>query len=121
MAGGAAVLATKEARRTDNALSVFTSFSLFGFLISGMILLVNPAPSGATWIGWKTLDGHGWMILLIMGLVAMTAQLLFTQGYGYTSLATGTLLSLLVPVVTAFLGWLLLKESLTPHFMIGTF
>ena len=33
--GGAAVLAIKRSRHTDTALSVFTSFTLFGFVFSG--------------------------------------------------------------------------------------
>lgn len=120
MAAGAAVLAVKEARRTDNALTVFTSFSLFGFLIAGFFLLAGVFWTGLDWMGWKAVDGKGWEALVVMGLIAMAAQLLFTQGYGYASLAVGTLLSLLVPVLTAFFGWALLGESLTSHFMLGT-
>ncbi len=120
MTAGAAVLAPKEARRTDNALTVFASFSLFGFLISGFFLLAGPWMGKASWMAWRGLEAPGSAVLLAMGLTAMTAQLLFTQGYGYASLAAGTLLSLLVPVVTAFFGWVLLGESLTPPFMLGT-
>jgi drug/metabolite transporter (DMT)-like permease len=50
----------------------------------------------------------------------MLAQVLFTHGYGYTSLAAGALLSLLVPVFTALFGLAFLSEALTPHFVLGT-
>ncbi len=114
---GAAVAATREARRTDNALTVFGSFTFFGFLISGLFLLFGP--SGG-FNHWTPLTTGGWEILLAMGACAMGAQLLFTQGYGYTSLAMGTLLSLTVPVLAALFGLLFLNEPLTPHFILGT-
>jgi drug/metabolite transporter (DMT)-like permease len=120
MTGGAAVLAIKEARRTDNALSVFSSFSIFGFAIAGVFLWWGPALGMESLAAWHPLDGRGWITLLCMALVGMLAQILFTHGYGYTSLAAGALLSLLVPVFTALFGLVLLDEALTPHFILGT-
>lgn len=119
MAAGASVLAVKEARRTDNALSIFASFSWFGFLIAGggLLLLPHLGFSHADWTG-LSLQGGG--LLALMGFLAMAAQMLFTYGYGYVSLAAGSLLSLLVPVLTAFFSWEVLKEPLTPHFILGT-
>lgn len=118
---GAAVVAIKEARRTDNALTIFASFTFFGLLISGLLLgagpCLGPAASLAQWI---IPHGMGWVVLLGMGACSMAAQLLFTEGYGYTSLAMGTLLSLIVPVLTALFGLVLLGEPLTPHFLLGT-
>ena len=46
-------------------------------------------------------------------------QLLFTHGYAYTSLALGTLLALLVPVLASLGGWIFFGETLTPHFLAG--
>jgi drug/metabolite transporter (DMT)-like permease len=119
---GAATLAVKEARKTDDSLSVFGSFTFFGLLISMLLLGAGPllGPSAAPLLGWNPLTGEGWVILLAMGAVSMTAQLLFTEGFGYASLHTGTLLSLLVPVGAALLGLLFLGEPLTPHFLLGT-
>lgn len=123
MAAGGGVAAIKVARKTDNALTVFGSFTLFGFLFAGMGLLFFPFLGGFfTNLGrFQPLDGTGFWILLIMGLCAMGAQLLFTHGYGYTSFSMGTLLSLITPILAAFLGWVLLGEPLTPHFILGTF
>jgi drug/metabolite transporter (DMT)-like permease len=120
MTSGAAVLSVKEARRTDNALSVFTSFSIFGFIIAGLFLWWGPALGMDVLAAWHPLDGKGWLLLLSMGLVGMLAQVLFTHGYGYTSLAVGALFSLLVPVFAALFGLVLLGEGLTPHFVLGT-
>ncbi len=118
---GAATLAVKEARKTDDSLSVFGSFTFFGLLISIFLLGAGSlGPSAAPLLGWSAMTSEGWVILLAMGAVSMAAQLLFTEGFGYASLSTGTLLSLLVPVGAALLGHLFLGESLTPHFLLGT-
>ncbi len=87
---GAAVLSIKEARRTDNALSVFTSFSFFGFITAGLFLWWGPALGMDVLAAWHALDCRGWITLLCMGMIGMSAQVLFTHGYGYTSLAVGS-------------------------------
>lgn len=120
MMGGAAVLAIKEARRKDNALTTFCSFSLFGFITAGLMLVLGPHLGMAHMSGWTPLDGKGWLVLLIMGLLAMIAQLFYTHGYGFTRLADGALLSLLVPVLAGLFAVLFLKETLAPHFILGT-
>lgn len=120
--GGAGVLSTKEARRTDNALSVFGSFTFFGLLISGFLLACGGNLPGMdpNLIHWTALEGKGLWVLCFMGALAMSAQLLYTQGLGLASLAMGTLLAQSVPVLAALGGWLLLGEPLTPHFVLGT-
>ena len=123
-AAGASVVAIKEARRTDNALSIFSSFSLFGFVFAGAFLALAaaaPAPGFLPSLGhWTGVSGSGWGLLAFMGLLGMSAQLLLTQSLGFLSLARGTLLSLLVPIGAAIFGLLLLGEALTPHFLAGT-
>jgi drug/metabolite transporter (DMT)-like permease len=124
-AAGASVVAIKEARRTDNALSIFSSFSLFGFVFAGAFLglaALTPAMSPVLpALGhWAKVSGGGWGLLALLGLLGMTAQLLLTQSLGFLSLPMGTLLSLLVPIGAVILGLLLLGEALTPHFLGGT-
>ena len=119
---GAGVASIKVARKTDNALTVFGSFSLFGLLTAVLGLCLTPflgdsfAPLGR----WNPIDGKGIWLLMAMGACAMGAQLLFTHGYKYASLAMGTLLSLITPVLAALFGWWILGEPLTPHFVLGT-
>ncbi len=117
--GGAGVLSAKEARRTDNALSVFGSFTFFGLGITALILLAGKAAAGPL-THWTAVDGRGAAILCLMGALGMAAQLLYTQGLGHASLAMGTLLAQSVPVLAALFGWVLLGEALTPHFILGT-
>jgi len=119
------VVAIKEARRTDNALTIFTSFTLFGFLFAGAFLALAAAAPGMSAsvesLGhWNPIAGQGWILLSVMGFFAMSAQLLLTQSMGFLTLPMGTLLSLLVPIGAAFFGLLILGESLTPHFLLGT-
>lgn len=117
-----AILANKEARATDNSLTVFGSFSVFGLLLSGAWLLVAfavPAFAGGNVADWHSPHGAGWTALLVMAMVSTAAQLFFTQGYGYTSIAIGTLLSLSTPVFAAVFSRLLLGEQFTPHFVMG--
>jgi drug/metabolite transporter (DMT)-like permease len=120
MTGGAAVYAIKEARRTDNALSTFGSFALGGWVFAGLALIVGPMLGLPELSRWTPIGPRGLMILMVMGVVSMAGQLLFTQGYGYTSLAMGTLLSLLVPILATIFGWLLLGEVLTRGMLVGT-
>jgi len=119
--GGAAVLAIQRSRRTDTALSVFGSFTLFGFLLSGAALLWGDSfGSSMTYLSqWTAPDFRGFIVLLGVGASAMIAQLLFSEAIGYISLALGTLLTLSVPVLAALFGWAFLKEPLTPHFVTG--
>ena len=119
--GGAAVLAIQRSRRTDTALSVFGSFTLFGFLLSGAALLWGGSVgSSMNYLSqWTTPDFQGFSILLGVGASAMIAQMLFSEAIGHISLALGTLLTLSVPVLAALFGCAFLKEPLTPHFVTG--
>lgn len=118
--GGAGVLSAKEARRTDNALSVFGSFTFFGLGLTALLLVSGKAAGVETLTHWTEVDGRGLGLLCLMGALGMAAQLFYTQGLGHASLAMGTLLAQLVPVLAAFFGWAVLGEGLTPHFILGT-
>ncbi|MGH7740063.1 MAG: DMT family transporter [bacterium] len=121
---GASVVALKEARRSDNALSIFSSFTFFGFVFTGIFLGLAAAPNAPALLKtlgtWNMVSGWGWILLVFMGLLGMMGQLLLTQALGFLSLAMGTLLALLVPIGAAVFGLLILREPLTPHFLAGT-
>jgi drug/metabolite transporter (DMT)-like permease len=119
--GGAAVLAIKRSRYTDTALSVFTSFTLFGFVLSGFFLLWGGTIGSSVnnLNQWTAPDLQGYLILLTVGASAMIAQMFFSEAIGHISLALGTLLTLSVPVLAALFGWIFLQEPLTSHFLLG--
>lgn len=111
--GGVAVLSIKELRKTDNALTIFASFSVFG-LLGGLCLLPQAgALPATTHVSWD------WLLLLGVGLISVLGQFLFTHGYRDTSIELGTVLALLVPVVAALCGWLWLGEALTRAELVG--
>jgi drug/metabolite transporter (DMT)-like permease len=121
LTGGAAVLAMKECRKTDTALTVFSSFTIFSLVLSGALLVGGDFWGSAlghasTWI---MPDAQGLLILLGIGAVSMIAQMLFTQAIGHASLALSTLFTLSVPVLAALFGWIFLQEPLTSHFLAG--
>lgn len=115
--GGAAVLTIKEARKTDNALSVFASFSFIGLLLSS--LLVAAQSGGVSGMAALLGNESALKVLLLMGTLSTIGQLIFTQGYGHVSIALGTVMSLSVPLFATLGGWLLLGETITPRFLLG--
>jgi drug/metabolite transporter (DMT)-like permease len=123
--GGAAILFMKEARKTDNALSVFASFSFFGLLISLAYLLLRTPwtqaavlqPDSAFY--WIFSSPQAWVALAIMGLLSALGQLLMTQGYAYASVALGTLLALSVPVLASLGETIILGVRPPWTFLLG--
>jgi drug/metabolite transporter (DMT)-like permease len=118
--GGIAVIYIKKARETDSALSLFTSFSIFSLVFAtGFLAWGHWSASSVDWNTWTLPDAHGYLILVVIGLVSMAAQVLFTEALGRTSLALGSLFTLSVPVLAAVFGQIFLGESFTPYFGIG--
>ncbi len=110
--GGAAVVAVKKLRETDDALVIIASFTGFGMLMSlpfctmqGLTLSFSRALIGPT---------------LAVGVLSFVGHYYFTRGYRGVSVATATLLSLLVPFVATLTGVFFLDEPLTARFMLGT-
>ncbi len=116
---GGAVLSVKKLRQTDNALTIFASFSVAG-LIASVVMAFFPSEGAVEWpAGWKMPEGLDWTVLLLMGIFATAGQMLFTHAYAYTSITLGTLMALLVPAVATLGSRILLNEPLTPHFLLG--
>ncbi|MBI1785211.1 DMT family transporter [Candidatus Sumerlaeota bacterium] len=117
--GAGAIITVKELRRTDNALTIFTGFSVVGLLFALAPGFFPIFSGGNLFEGWITPTPYAWLVLLGTGIVAMAGQMLFTHGYAYTSIPFGTLMSLSVPALAALGGWAFLHEPLTPHFILG--
>jgi drug/metabolite transporter (DMT)-like permease len=110
VAGGAAIVCVKRLRATDSSASIFMSQSLIGFWI-----VLVPANLSSSRIGFSTI-----VILIGIGVLATLAQLLMTWSFAHIPISTGSLLSLLTPILNVILGVLLFKESLTLPEAIGT-
>ena len=116
MLAGAAVLCIKKLRETDESLSIIWSFSVFGFLFSLPVAVLDTLKS-ATPLPWG--DPHGWWLLLFIGVLSFLGHVYFTRGYKHTSLQFGSVLALTVPVVAVICGFLFLHEPLSPSFVTG--
>lgn len=112
---GFAILAVKELRQTDNALSINAAYSLGSFLLAiPFAIYTGTQGSPAPWGGAFALA-----CLLASSILSFAAQLLFSHGFKHTSVSLASLLSLLAPVVATASGWLFLGEELSPHFLLG--
>jgi drug/metabolite transporter (DMT)-like permease len=107
--GGAAITVIRSLRKDTNAATVFLAFSVVGASVSGPLA----AP------GWVPLEGGLLAACLVMGLLSVGGQLLFTSGMGFTSATAGSAITQLVPVLAWVLGLTVLKEPLHPLSAIG--
>lgn len=112
--GGAAILCVKKLRTTDSALTILASFSGIGLGCALAMLPFEGLPSPEH-LG----SGIVWLLLVGIAAISFGGQLLFTHGYRGTSVALGSLLSLLVPTLASLSGWVLLNEPLTRRYAVG--
>ncbi len=91
---------------------------------SGISLSVRRRHLGRTELtefAWKPLPLAVWWGTLYLGVVSTSlAFYLWNKGFTLMDAATGSLFFFAQPVVGAVLGWLLLGESLTAWFLLGT-
>lgn len=107
--GGAAITVIRSLRSDTNAPTVFLAFSGVGMVISAPLAL----PS------WVPLDGVLLPLALLMGLLSVGGQLLFTYGMGFTTATSGSATTQLVPVLAWVFGVVLLSEPIAPLSALG--
>lgn len=112
---GAGVLTIKELRKTHDSLTIVMALSVGGLATSGLLLAFGPSTAPIR-PEWAHSDGG---LLLAVGMTSVFGHLLFTRGYSKVSLALGTILSLVVPLLTATLSHLLLKELFSTREVLG--
>jgi drug/metabolite transporter (DMT)-like permease len=99
----------KKLQDTDTTESIFFSQCLVGFWL--MVVPATAAPF--TW-GYA-----GCGILLAIGLLAAIGQLVMTEGYRHMSVASGSVITLLAPVLNVAAGSLLFCEPFPPLAIAG--
>jgi drug/metabolite transporter (DMT)-like permease len=109
------IIAIKDLRKTDNALSINASYSLGAFLLAIPTALFTQHRGFVT--PWA--DGVAWMALLASSILSFGGQMLFNHGFKQTPVSQASLFALLAPVVAIAGGWAFLGEVLTPHFFAG--
>lgn len=109
---GAAVLVVKQLRKTDDAVSIVSAFTLCGLLLSSW-----SHPPLAT-LRAATQPAVGWAALGV-GVSSFLGHVYFTRGYRGATVQEATLLSLIVPLVAAVVGIVFLGEPLGMRFILG--
>jgi drug/metabolite transporter (DMT)-like permease len=109
MLSGAAVTAMRAARQGENSWAVYTSFCLFGTIITMPMGLAT----------WKTPTPDEWISLVAMSLFAIGAQLLLTFSLRWVDAMTVGVISQLAVVVAMVLGVTLLHEHLSAMAIAG--
>ncbi len=107
--GGVAVTAIRALRRTDNAPTIFFSFSLGGLALS-VPFAFGPWPSSPL----------PWLVALAVGVTALLAQLFMTEAYGALSVPEAALWQQLTPAAS-YLWALGIGERIGWVTMLGVF
>lgn len=89
--------------------------------LTGIVWVLPAIPVELAGFAWKPLPLAVWWGTLYLGLVSTAlAFYLWNKGFTLMDAASGSLFFFAQPVVGAMLGWLLLGESLTARFLLGT-
>jgi drug/metabolite transporter (DMT)-like permease len=110
MLGGLTVVLVKKLQDTDSTVSIFFSQCLIGFW-----LLLIPSTAAPLSCGYS-----GCIILLCIGLLAAVGQLVMTEGYRHVTVASGSIITLLSPVLNITVGTMLFHEVFPPMAMVGS-
>lgn len=104
-----AFVSIREMSDTEPALRIVFYFSLFSALISAIPL---------TW-AWQPLDGHQLGLLLVVGLLATTSQIVMSKAYGLAPPGIIGPFAYLAIVFSGIIAWFLWGETPDLAFLIG--
>lgn len=107
--GGAAITVIRSLRNDTNAPTIFFALSVVGLTLTSPLVL--PA--------WVPLTGALLPLTLVMGLLGVAGQLLFTLGMGFTTATSGSATTQLVPVLAWVAGVTLLGEPIIALSALG--
>jgi drug/metabolite transporter (DMT)-like permease len=106
---GAAVTAMRAARQGENSWAVYTSFCLFGTILTAPLAMAT----------WKNPTFDEWQSLAATSLFAIAAQLLLTFSLRWVDAMTVGVISQLAVVVAMVLGVTMLDESISALAIAG--
>ena len=110
MLGGVALVSVKKLHDTDSSYAIY-----FAQCVIGLWIVIVPANIVPCSIGWS-----GGLLLVAIGVASTVGQLLYTEGYRYVQVATGSLLGMLVPVLNYFLGVVVFGEVMSWRSIVGS-
>jgi drug/metabolite transporter (DMT)-like permease len=106
---GAAVTSIRAARRTDGAWEVFAMFCVIGVLTTAPLAVPR----------WRDPTLETWMLLILIGLLAVVAQVLMTHALGAIDGATTGIINELAVVTSIGLGTFIDAEPLPALSALG--
>ncbi len=108
--GGLALVIVKKLHDTDSSYAIYFSQCVIGLWVVALPANIVPCAIGFS----------GGFLLVAIGIVSTIGQLLSTQGYKYLPVSTGSLLGMLVPVLSYIVGVILFHESFSINSAIGS-
>jgi drug/metabolite transporter (DMT)-like permease len=108
---GAAVTAMRAARQGENSWAVYTSFCLFGAVITAPLAILT----------WKNPTSDELVVLAATSIFAIGAQLLLTFTLRWVDAMTVGVISQLAVLVSMALGATFVDERITPMAALGAF
>lgn len=106
---GAAVTAMRAARQGENSWAVYTSFGIFGTLLTAPLAIMN----------WKSPTATEWAFLAATSVFAVGAQLLLTFSLRWVDAMTVGVISQLAVLVSMTLGATLIGETISATAALG--
>jgi len=110
--GGVALTLIRKLHDTDDSLAIY-----FAQCVVGLWLMIVPAFAFGN---GETINLKGVPILLGMGACVTVGQLLMTEGFKYVPVKTGSLLTLLEPVLCYIAGVAIFGEKLSWSCALGS-
>lgn len=107
--GGAAMATIKAVREDNDPFTVFLAFCVVGLAMSAPFAIRSYVP----------LEGATLAIALLVGVLAIVGQVLFTWGMGLTSATAGSATTQLVPAFAWVLALTWLGERVTALAVVG--
>lgn len=106
---GAAVTAMRAARQSENSWAVYTSFCLFGTLLTMPFAIAT----------WRNPSFDAWIALALTSIFSICAQLLLTFSLRWVDAMTVGVISQLAVIVSMALGATFLSETISSMAAIG--
>ena len=110
MLSAISVVLVRKLHQTDSTYAIF-----FAQAIMGSVLFITPASLVPVNLSTST-----YLILLMVGFIAVGAQLLMTNAYKHVPVATAAPTYMLVPVISLVIGWMLFNERLSTQQILGS-
>ncbi|MBN2591114.1 MAG: DMT family transporter [Sedimentisphaerales bacterium] len=101
MLGGLALVIVKKLHDTDSSYAIYFSQCVIGLWVVALPANIVPCAIGFS----------GGFLLVAIGVTSTIGQLLSTEGYKYLPVSTGSVLGMLVPVLSYIVGVTLFNET----------